>query len=222
MQRFDGRTNLAEGVADLVREMILDGRLPAGERINEVRLAAQIGVSRTPLREALSRLVNENALRDVPRRGFFVCPLTAEEVRAIYPIRSILDPAALRLSGIPSPRRLARLRRLNRKLAACTDPAQAVRLDDELHLELVGDCPNPVLIKLIRQFMWRTRRYELGLMRRRVNMAGAVAAHERIFAALERGDLELACQELEGNMSRGQQPILEWLSRRELSERGSG
>ena len=221
MQRFDGRTNLAEEVANLVRDMILDGRLPAGERINEVHLAAQIGVSRTPLREALPRLVNEGALRDVPRRGFFVCQLTEEEVRAIYPIRSILDPAALRLSGNPSPQRLARLRRLNRKLAACTHPAEAVRLDDELHLELIADCPNPVLIKLIHQFMWRTRRYELGLMRKRVNMADAVAAHERIFAALERGDLELACQELEGNMSRGQQPILDWLAKREGLEGGA-
>jgi DNA-binding GntR family transcriptional regulator len=218
MQRFDGRLNLAEEVGNLVRDMILDGRLPAGGRINEVHLAAQIGVSRTPLREALSRLVSEGALRDVPRRGFFVCPLTAEEVRAIYPMRSILDPAALRLSGIPSAGRLAELRRLNRQLAACTDPVDTVRLDDELHLELLADCPNPEILKLIRHFMWRTRRYELGLMRKRVNMANAVAAHERIFEALERGDLDLACKELEGNMSRGEEPILEWLSKRESSK----
>jgi len=219
MQQFDGRMNLAEEVGHLVRDMIVDGRLPPGERINEVRLSARIGVSRTPLREALARLVNEGALRDVPRRGFFVCPLTEEEVRAIYPMRAILDPAALRLGGIPSAERVARLRSLNRQLAACTDPSEAVHLDDKLHLELVTDCPNAELIKLIRHFMWRTRRYELGLMRRRVNMAGAVAAHERIFTALERGDLDLACGELEGNMSRGAQPILEWLSKRQQSKK---
>lgn len=217
MQRFDGRVNLAEEVANLVRDMILDGRLPAGERINEVRLAAQIRVSRTPLREALSRLVNEGALYDVPRRGFFVQPLTAEEVRAIYPIRSILDPAALRLAGIPSREKIARLRDINRRLAECTEPKEAVRLDDELHLELVAECPNPILIDLIRQFMWRTRRYELGLMRERVNMAKAVARHERIFAALESGDLDLACNELEENMH-GERPVLDWLAERDRTE----
>ena len=220
MQRFDGRVNLAEEVAALVREMILDGRLPAGERINEVRLAARIGVSRTPLREALSRLANEGALRIEPRRGFFVQPLSAEEVRAIYPIRSILDPAALRLAGIPSPEKIARLRQINLKLAKATDPAEAVRLDDELHLELVADCPNPVLIELIQQFMWRTRRYELGLMKRRVNMASAVARHERIFAALEAGDIDEAAKELEENMH-GEGPVLEWLAERESAEGGS-
>lgn len=66
----NGRANLAEEVANLVRDLILDGRLPTGERINEVRLAAQIGVGRTPLREALSRLVDESALHNVPRHGF--------------------------------------------------------------------------------------------------------------------------------------------------------
>jgi DNA-binding GntR family transcriptional regulator len=220
MQRFNRRVNLAEDVATHVRDMILDGRLPAGERINEVRLAAQLGVSRTPLREALSRLVTEGALRGLPRHGFFVRPLTTAEVRDIYPIRGILDPAALRLAGIPSADAIARLREINRSLDDCTDPAEAIRLDDRLHLELIAGCPNPVLIELIQHFMWRTRRYELGLMWQSVGMASAVATHERIFAALEAGDLDLACRELEGNLVRGQLPVLAWLAEREQEKGG--
>jgi DNA-binding GntR family transcriptional regulator len=219
MQHFDGRANLAKEVGNLIREMILDGRLPAGERINEVRLAQQIGVSRTPLREALAHLTSEGALADVPRRGRFVRALTEAEVNEIYPIRRILDPAALRLAGIPTVRRLARLRAINARLAACTDPADAVRLDDQLHLELIAGCPNRVLIELIEQFMWRTRRYELGLMKHQVNMASAVARHESIFAALEAGDLDRAASELEENMH-GERPVLEWLAERARSEGG--
>lgn len=221
MQRFDLRTNLAEEVANTVRAMILDGRLPDGERVNEVRLAARLGVSRTPLREALARLVNEGALRDEPRRGFFVKPLSAAEVRSIYPIRAILDPAALRLAGIPSADALARLRELNVQLAAALDPEEAVRLDDAFHLELVVACPNPILVELIQQFMWRTRRYELGLMRSAAPMSGAVATHERIVAALEAGDLDLAARELEGNMARGAAPVLGWLAERDRAAEGA-
>jgi DNA-binding GntR family transcriptional regulator len=221
MQRFDGRANLAEEVANLVRDMILDGRLPAGERINEVRLSAELGVSRTPLREALSRLVNEGALHDVPRRGFFVRPLTAEEFHEIYPIRAILDPAALRLAGIPPRETVERLRERNGELEACTSRSDAVRIDDEFHLELLARCPNRVLLALIRQFMWRTRRYELGLMQQFEGVAGAVQAHERIIAALETGDLERACSELEANLKDGEQPILDWLAKREGAEGGS-
>ena len=215
MQRFDLRANLAEEVANEVRGMILDGRLPAGDRINEVRLAAQLGVSRTPLREALSRLVNEGALDDEPRRGFFVRPLTAAELRAIYPIRAILDPAALKLAGIPSSEAILRLREINRRIGASANPAEAIRLDDEFHLDLLAGCPNPVLIDLIKQFIWRTRRYELALMRQDAAVEDTVAAHERILAALEAGDLEQAAHELERNMTGGEQPILDWLAERD-------
>jgi len=141
-------------------------------------------------------------LQDVPRHGFFVRPLSAKEVGDIYPIRGILDPAALRLAGIPSPEAIARLREINRRLAQCTEPAGAVRLDDELHLELVSNCPNPVLIDLIQQFMWRTRRYELGLMRHRGGMPGAVATHKRIIAALAPGEQIVYCS-AEPNLAAG-------------------
>lgn len=218
MQNLRQRANLSEAVADRVRDMILDGRLPPGSRVNEVQLAARQGVSRTPLREALSRLVAEGALRDLPRRGFFVRQLTAEEVRHIYPIRSLLDPAALRLAGIPPAIAIERLRKLNRSLGDARKPTEAVALDDRFHLELIADCPNPVLVELIKQFMWRTRRYELGLMRHSGGMPGAVATHERILAALDARDLDAACRELQGNLARGQEPVLAWLAGRKVPE----
>jgi DNA-binding GntR family transcriptional regulator len=212
------RLNLAEEIANVLREMIVEGRLPAGRRINEMHLSAQLGISRTPLREALSRLLTEGALSSVARRGFFVRPLSAEEVRSIYPIRALLDPAALRLTGSPAPERLARLRETNRRLSVARQAAEAIRLDDLFHLELLEGCPNSVLIELIRQFMWRTRRYELGVMGKDASMSGAVASHERILDALEAGDLDLACLELEGNMMRGKQPVLDWLAARGSEE----
>ena len=221
MQNLDLRTNLAAEVAKVVRAMILDGALPAGERINEVHLSAKLGVSRTPLREALSRLVNEGALRDEPRRGVFVKPLTAAEVEAIYPIRAILDPAALRLAGIPTTDKIAALGELNNQLARATDPDEAIRLDDEFHLQLIAGCPNPILLELIEQFMWRTRRYELGLIRHKSPMTEGISAHARILTALESGNLDLAVCELEDNMTRGAAPILEWLSERHQFQKGN-
>jgi DNA-binding GntR family transcriptional regulator len=121
------RGNLSDDLASVIREMIFDGRLPAGERINEVHLAARLGVSRTPLREALAGLVVEAALLSIPRQGFFVRELTLEEAKSIYPIRGFLDPEALRLSGIPSPERLQRLEAINEKLRTADDVASAVR-----------------------------------------------------------------------------------------------
>lgn len=213
------RPNISETLVILLREMIVDGSLPAGERVNEVHLAASLKVSRTPLREALGRLVAEGALNVVPRIGYFACPLTLEEFQQIYPIRAILDPEALRLSGIPSAQRLARLEALNQKIIKAHDTEKVLSLDDAWHLELLADCSNSVLIDLIQQFMRRTRRYELALMRERRNVHVAYNYHEKIMAALRAGDLKAACNALRRNMQVGNKPIIEWLKARESASK---
>ena len=211
------RDNLSDEVADTVRNMIVDGRLAAGERINEVHLSQRLGVSRTPLREALTKLGQEGALTSQARIGWFVRPLSVEELEQIYPIRAILDPEALRLAGIPPADRLARLGRLNARLAAAHGTEAAIALDDEWHLLLVDACPNRVLIDLIRQFIRQTRRYEIALMREGRHVAAASACHDEILGHLERGDLEAACERLRLNLTTGFAPIAEWLRTRETS-----
>lgn len=207
--------SISESVAIEVRNMIVDGRLPADERINEVHLSQRLGVSRTPLREALAKLEHEGTLRSVPRIGYFVRPLTLEEFEQIYSIRPLLDPEALRLAGLPSKERIAHLRQLNDEIERSSDADAVIATDDEFHLELLAGCPNQVLIELIVQFMRRTRRYELALMRENLNVSMTCAAHRSIIAALARGDLPGACAALRTNLETGRGPIVEWLAARE-------
>lgn len=207
------RGNISEAAAEAVRAMIVDGRLEAGERINEVRLSQRLGVSRTPLREALSGLVAEGALIARPRLGYFVRPLSLEEFEQIYDIRPLLDPEALRLAGVPSAKRIARLEKLNTQLHTAHG-LRAIEIDDEWHLELIAHCPNKVLIEFIQNIIMRTRRYELALMREQKNVATATGDHERIMAALKKNDLEAACAALKRNMQSGREPIVNWLEQR--------
>lgn len=196
--------------------MIIDGALPAGSRINEVHLAQQLGVSRTPLREALSRLEQEAALISRPRIGRFVVPLALDEFRQIYAIRPLLDPEALRLAGLPSVERLERLRGLNARMARAPGADQIIALDDEWHRLLIADCPNRVLLDLIDQFILRTRRYEVALMRERRNVAVAAANHDDIIEALAARDLTAGCEALRSNLQHGFAPIAAWLEEREV------
>ncbi|NOT39104.1 MAG: GntR family transcriptional regulator [Alphaproteobacteria bacterium] len=208
------RPNLADTVADAIREMIVDGRLADGERINEVQISAQLGVSRTPLREALNRLTADGSLFAKPRHGYFVSPLTADEFVQVYDLRPILDPAALRLAGPPRPAQLDKLEALNKKLDALQKPERVVACDDEWHRELLAHCPNRVLLDMIESMIRRTRRYELALMRERKRVLNAADTHRQIMTALRRGDLDRACAALERNMREGREPILEWLAAR--------
>ena len=206
--------NISDSVAADLRRRIVDGRLPAGERINEVHLSRELGVSRTPLREALSRLAAEGALNSVPRFGFFVRPLTSDELEQIYDIRPILDPEALRRAGLPDAKTLERLEKLNRRLESARDPETVIGLDDEFHLLLLDRCPNRVLIEMIQNIILRTRRYELALMRETSGVRRATEGHRRILAALRRRDLPAACAALKRNMLWGRAPIVSWLKAR--------
>ncbi len=212
------RDNISDAVAIELRNMIVDGRLPAGERINEVHLSEQLGVSRTPLREALARLEHEGALRAVPRIGYFVRGLTLEEFEQIYAIRPLLDPEALRLAGLPGRDRIERLREINDRIGKESDADTIIELDDEFHLELIAGCSNTVLTDLIKHFILRTRRYEIALMREKKNVSVARDNHRSILAALRRRDLEAACDALRVNLQAGRAPIVSWLSKRESKE----
>lgn len=211
------RGNIADDLVNSLRNMIVDGSLAPGERINEVHLARGLGVSRTPLREALTRLGREGTLASVPRIGWFVKPLTLEEFEQLYPIRSVLDPEALRLAGLPPPETVARLEQLNARIGAATDADEIIARDDEWHLLLIGHCPNKLLLELIRDFIRRTRRYELALMRERRNVAVATDNHRDIIAALRRRDLGGAVEGLRRNLTTGFEPIRAWLAAREES-----
>lgn len=208
------RANLSDEVANRLRDMIFDGNLQAGQRINEVHLAERLGVSRTPVREALTMLVAEEALISIPRRGCFVRELTREEFEDVYQMRPILDPEALRLSGIPSEAGFERLERLNERVRAAPDMRTRVTLDEAWHLELLSGCRNEVLMGLIRHFMHRFRRYGLAFARERTVIETANREHVEILGSLRAGDLEGACDWLRRNLSSNKQPILDWLDER--------
>lgn len=90
----------SERVVTRVRDMILDGRLAPGDRLGEAVLAGRLGVSRTPVREALNRLDAEGLIEHSPNRGARVTTWTVEEIEAVFELRSTLEP---RLTALAVP-----------------------------------------------------------------------------------------------------------------------
>lgn len=209
------RVNISSDLCQLIRREVVDGTLPPGERINEVHLSGRLEVSRTPLREALSRLVAEGLIESVPRRGFFTRELSVEEVRQLYPLRALLDPHALHLVGIPDRHCIAELRQLNDQIANVRRPNVAVDLDNQWHRRLLLECPNQLLLEMIEQLIWKTRRYEYAYLAETRNLQVATEEHEAIAVALERSDLSSACALLAKNMASTTEPLVAWLESRE-------
>ena len=195
------RGNISQVLEDELRARIVRGELPGGSRINEVHVAAALGVSRTPLREALTRLSGESFVEARPKHGFYVRALSSSEASQLYAIRAQLDPWALRLAGLPDRATIDALAAINEALSRARKPEDAIDLDDEWHLLLVAHCPNQVLLGLIRQMMWRTRRYEYAYFGSAENRATAVAEHAKLVEMLRGGDLDAACEWLAANMT---------------------
>lgn len=206
------RPNLSSAVAERIRDRIAAGRMPSGQRINETELSRELDVSRTPLREALSRLASEGFVSVRPRRGFYVQSLDPEEVRDLYQVRAILDPAALEMAGLVDPGRLQRLRDINEGIRrAAGDPDALVERDDEWHLALLARCPNGIVLGLIRQFMLRTRPLEREYLSEHANVETMVREHEEIVMSLAEGDLPAAVAGLRANMTSAIPVLMEWV-----------
>jgi DNA-binding GntR family transcriptional regulator len=93
------RTTTPAGVYRVLRTAILEGAVPPGGQLNESQIAADLGISRSPLREALTRLEEEGLLVKIPFRGAFVVEVSAEDIAEIASIRLLVEPYAAELSA---------------------------------------------------------------------------------------------------------------------------
>jgi DNA-binding GntR family transcriptional regulator len=147
----------AQFVAGVVRQRILDGSLPAGECLRQEELAASLGVSRQPVREALQRLIIEGLLVKQPDRSVAVRRFTLDEVRENDTLRALLESAAARFAAsVISDRQLTSLRAIqdgmNRAIAE-GDAGLAVELNAQIHRRIHEASQMPTLISLINQ-LW--------------------------------------------------------------------
>lgn len=205
------RTSLRDQAATLLRQRILSGDLPPGQVMHEEALAADLGISRTPTREALLELTRERLASKCTGRGFIVCPLEAEEVRELYPLRALLESEALRQSGIPEAGRLAALGTLNEALETEPPGVSWVRLDDQWHELLIEGCSNRHLRPLVRLLRTLSHRYELAFLAAVGDPVTSTEQHTAILSHLRAGDLAAACRDLANNMTVGIEPLLAWL-----------
>jgi DNA-binding GntR family transcriptional regulator len=178
---------------------IVGGKLEAGEPVNESRLAAELKVSRTPLREALLQLEREGFIRSDERRGFSVERLSAREVREIYPMIWTLEGLAVRSSGVCLHLLTSDLARINSEFAKARDLERALTLDTQWHVQLTSQSQNRRLLETISALRLGIRRYESVYMADTRLIPESVSQHQAIISAVKKRDLEAVVKGLEDN-----------------------
>lgn len=197
------RRLLREQVYVTLRDWIIHGVLQPNEKVRDVELAARLGVSRTPVREALRRLEDEGLVQAEANRWTRVAPLDPEDAERIYPIIWTLECLAVRMAG-PSLTGddLKAMAAANEALARAlrnNEPVEASAADREFHLVFIARSGNPELIKILQGLKMKLRRLEAAYFGRSLAAERSVAEHEAIIAALARRDYDLAAAAVEAN-----------------------
>ena len=195
---------------DSLRRMAAEFELKPDERINESALAVRLGASRTPLREALNRLVAEGFLTFQSGRGFFNRSLSPTLVLELYEARVAVETETARLATErATPDRLAGLKaHLDRDAAeysASEDATRLLDMDEAFHLAIADLSGNRELKRMVENLNHRVRYIRRLFMQRMIEESPPdtrTLPHRAILAAIASGDGAAAAQEMRGHIER--------------------
>lgn len=182
---------IADAIYERIREEIFTGALPPGARLSVPALAERLEVSRSPVREAVLRLVQDRLADEEPRRGAVVAQIGARELAAIYDVREVLEGLAARLAVENSGRRLVTalhdVLADHERAVRDTDVAAVTDADMRFHSLVRHAADNPEVVRLLDGVQTQVR---LAMRTTRVTAGPrqAIDDHRAILTAIESGD----------------------------------
>jgi len=196
---------LYEEVAELLRQRIFRRELEPGNWIDEVRIAEELGISRTPLREALKVLATEGLVTMKVRRGAYVTEVSEQDLTEVYALLSLLESDA---AGVVAVRatvsELAQLQAIHRELeSAVTDRDRFFTVNEQFHmrlLEIAGNRWRNQVVTDLRKVMKLNRHHSLFKSGR---IEESLAEHRQVMDALARRDAAAATQRMQAHFANG-------------------
>ena len=195
----------ADIIADELEELVFTGGFSDGDRLDEIRLAKQFGVSRTPIREALQRLVASGLAEQLPRRGVFVRQPGPVELMEMFETMAEIEGVCARLAALRiSEQALSELEGANKRCQAAVENSDAdeyYRENEHFHHVIYRQAGNGFLEQEALRLHRRLKPYRRLQLRVRGRMAQSMSEHEAIVAALRDGDRERAAEALRSHVA---------------------
>jgi DNA-binding GntR family transcriptional regulator len=186
------RAPLHVQVAERLRVLIDSGELAPGTRLNEIELCNTMGVSRTPLREAIRSLATEGLIELQPNRGAIVSIVSQEDVTEILPIMASLEGLGGRLAAMHMDQsKIAQVRKIHDQMIAHyknNEVAEYFETNRLIHELITEGSGNQTLVDTINSLSAKVRRARFTAQMTKESWAKAVSEHEEMIAALEAQD----------------------------------
>jgi DNA-binding GntR family transcriptional regulator len=206
------RKSLGQFVYENLKKAIVSGDFAPSSRVIESRLAEDLGISRTPVREAIHKLEREGLLRHSPSAGFFVAGLSRSDIEETFGIRSVLESYAARLATIKHRvEELAPLDEKVKKYQRCLDKGQMSELpkiNTEFHDLLYGLSHSPRLIKMINDLRDQMYRFRQVLLQSETMARMSNDDHRKMLESMRMRDEEGVERLVREHILRGQEAVL--------------
>ena len=211
--RLDSYQPLREVVCEALREAIRKGVLKPGERLMEMQLAEELGVSRTPVREAIRKLDQEGFVVMMPRRGTYVANMSIRDVNEIFEIRTALESLS---NGLAAERitteELEKLQELLVQIGECIeegDMDKIVATDIEFHDLLYRASRNSRLEGIVSNLREQLTRFRTLSMSYPGRLEATLEEHRAMVDAIAKGDVEAARHAAEHHMEKSEQTLMD-------------
>ena len=197
---MDAYLPLRDVVFNTLREAILKGELQPGERLMELQLASKLGVSRTPIREAIRMLEQEGLAVTMPRKGAEVARMTLKDMEDVLEVREALDELAARIACAKiNDEQLENLKSIRDEFKKSLDSGDVKKIAEEdvrFHDAIYEATDNAKLIALTNNIREQMYRYRVEYLTDQNNYPILIAEHDAIVNALEQRDKEMVTAEM--------------------------
>jgi len=203
---------LRDVVFKTLRQAILTGELKPGERLMEIHLANKLGVSRTPIREAIRQLELEGLVIMIPRKGAQVASITEKSMSDVLEVRLALEKLAVELAcrriDYEQKERLKTALLAFEDIIGNEDAGEIAKADVAFHDEIFEATGNPRLVQMLNNLAEQMYRYRFEYIKDRSGHMRLVEEHRRIYDAILAGDVEAATKEISVHIKNQEESII--------------
>lgn len=214
---LDSYKPLRELVLEAIREAIINGHLKPGERLMEIQMAEELGVSRTPIREALRKLELEGFIVMIPRKGAYVADISIKDIADVFEIRASLEglAAALAAERITDEELefMERCLVVKAEAIANADFDKLVDIDARFHESIYKASRNERLWAIINNLREQIQRLRMTSLSVPGRMSQSLKEHRAIVEAIQSRDINLARQAAQEHIENAENVMMESIKR---------
>jgi len=219
MNSINGYKPLGNIVYESLKESILNGSLKPGEKLMESRIAEDLGVSRTPVREAIRKLEKEKYVKMIPRKGAYVEDLTMEDILEVLEIRIVLEGLASKLAARNISDEMKDRIRKNMKsfdnASSELDRKELISLDEKFHHIIYQSSGNKKLNEIVRELQDQFQRFRLSYFNELSSYMKLANSHNKLYQAIIDGDEKAAEDYAKEHIEEIRDNIISWKSNNE-------